>query len=102
MFFLYMAQPSHRAIGTSNHTGKTAEGYKLKIILIIMANIAMTIHNSKKIIAKKRYLALGLTISPVKSPRVLPLFRIEITRAPKSCTAPAKIVPPTIHIIAGT
>ena len=69
---------------------------------MIIAKIAITIHSSKKMIAKKRIRALRFTISAVKSPMVFPLFLMEIIRAPKSCTAPANIVPPTIQITAGT
>ena len=50
---------------------------------------------------KKKIFALGVIIRPAISPTVCPRFLIEITKAPKSCTAPMKIEPRITHKRAG-
>ena len=64
--------------------------------------MAITIHRPKKMIRKKSDLVRGFTTDPVMSPMDLPSWRIDRTRAPKSCTAPAKIDPKTTQSRAGT
>ena len=47
-------------------------------------------------------LARGPTMSSATFPTDTPRARMEMTSAPKSCTAPMKRVPRTTHSIAGT
>jgi hypothetical protein len=101
-FFLYTRYPSVSAIGISIHTGNTAVGYIVKRMPMIMAKIDMTMTRQKNITRRKRILEVGLTMSFVTSPIDLPWLRTEITRAPRSCTAPIKIDPTKTQINAGT
>ena len=89
-------------MGICSHTGSIDWGYIVKRIAIIKANIAMTIHNSKNMISRNSVRTRRLIMSAVKSPRDFPFPRREITRAPKSCTAPIKIDPKNTQIKAGT
>jgi hypothetical protein len=77
-------------------------GYMVKRMAITKAKTAITIQSSKKIISRKRVRTLLLMISAAKSPIDLPLALREITRAPKSWTAPKNIEPKNTQIAAGT
>ena len=67
-----------------------------------MANTAST--NQESIITKIRNIVRTrlFIMVPVMSAIVFPFSRTEITRAPKSWTAPIKMVPKTIQINAGS
>ena len=82
-------------------TGKTAVGTLTKSPAIAIANTART--NQVNIITKMRNIirTLLLITDPVILAIVFPFSLTEITRAPKSWTAPIKIVPKTIHKKAG-
>ena len=49
-----------------------------------------------------RMRARGWMISPARSPIIRPPWRAPMTSAPKSCTAPMKMVPKMTQMSAGT
>jgi hypothetical protein len=71
-------------------------------LAMITANTALTIRSRKKITNRKSTRARSPMIDCVRVPIELPLCRVEIHRAAKSCTAPANTVPSTTQRNAGS
>src|SRR5680860_1850628 len=94
--------PSSKAIGISHHTGNTDPGNMANTTAITSPKIAIIIHSSRNTITKNRNRVRVLTYLEVYSAIDFPWFLMEITRAPKSCTAPMMIDPAKIQIRAGT
>jgi hypothetical protein len=69
---------------------------------ITSPNMATTIKSSKNTTRKNMYLTLEPMYLTVICAMDLPWFRMEMTSAPKSCTAPITIDPRNTHIIAGS
>ena len=90
------------AMGTSSQTASTDWGYMEKMMAITRPKMAITIHSSRNTIRKKKNLVRLLTYLAVYSEMDLPWLRMEMIRAPKSCTAPITILPTKIHSIAGS
>ena len=82
--------------------GKIAEGYILKTEAMTSPKIAKTIVKAINKIERKSSRALGASTLPATSPTVCPRLRIDITREPKSCTAPIKIDPKMTQRSAGS
>ena len=82
--------------------GRTAAGTFTNNPAIAIANTART--NQVSIITNKRNMVLtrGFMTDPVISAMDLPFSLTETTNAPKSWTAPMKIVPKTTHKKAGS
>ena len=82
--------------------GKTAPGLAMKRLAMTTAKTALTISRRKKMMKRKRVRARPPMIPSVTVPIDCALWREEIHTAPKSCTAPAKIVPSTTQRKAGS
>ncbi len=95
-------RPIPTAIGTCTKQGKIVAGYCRKTDAITRPKIARTIVNAMNRIRRNRIRARRLISLPAMSPTVCPLFLIETTSAPKSCTAPMKIDPSKTQTRAGT
>ena len=100
-FFLWVHQPIKMEIMIWKLMGITEPGYSTNKWAIIKANTAITIKTRRKIMIRKSNLDRGLITDFATLPIDSALCLAEITRAPKSCTAPMKIVPRTIHNNAG-
>jgi hypothetical protein len=68
---------------------------------MIIPKIAITIRRARKTIAKNKNRTRELIYLAAISEILLPSFRIDIINAPKSWTAPIKILPRNTHKIAG-
>ena len=82
--------------------GKMEVGKSLNTAAITSPKIARTMVSARNRIARKRMRVRGESTRPEISPTVCPLLRIEMTSAPKSCTAPMKIDPNNTHSSAGS
>ena len=97
-----MSIPSTSAMAKVPHTGSTAPGLPMKRLAITTANTAFTRSSKKKMISKNRTRARLPMSDSASVPIELALCRVEIQRVPRSCTAPAKIVPSTTQRNAGS
>ena len=84
------------------HTGSTAPGLPMNRLEITTAKTAFTSSSRKKITSMKSTRPRSPTIFPASVPIEFALWRVEIHSVPKSCTAPAKMVPSTTHRNAGS
>ena len=85
----------------SRFTGRTDDGIERNIPAIAIAKTATTSH--VRTITKIRNIIRirGVITLPAMSAMVRPPSRTLSTKAPKSCTAPMKMVPSTTQISAG-
>jgi hypothetical protein len=93
--------PMAMASGISTRIGMTAPGLATNRLPMTTAKTAFTSVSRKKMMARNSMRARALMTDPASVPMLLALWRTDTTRAPKSCTPAAKIVPSTIHTSAG-
>ncbi len=74
----------------------------LKTTAMTRPKMAITIQSSSSTIRKKMVLVRGLMYLADTSEIDLPWFRSDMTKDPKSCTAPMTMVPTNTQIRAGT